>query len=745
MSQLAPQQPRLPTESILQRQSSILQRQSSILRKSGTEASATKGTGAAPSNVTGSALARDGRALENANGAQAGLQSGYSQSYAPPRGGQENEHQGRRNSGIAPPRGVQDDGLRGSPNLGAGREGHPGVGDGGKGVQVAKAGEIGGTAPDVPDAIGRQGSFQRRGSFGSAYNVPSMGPATGGSMYGAGFGSMGPAMGGSMHGAGFGSMGPAMGGSMHGAGFGSMGPATGGSMYGAGFGSMGPATGGSMHGAGFGSMGPATGGSMHGAGFGSMGPAMGGGMYGAGYGSMYDGESITAQWAGLNEVSLESACAAGARYYLDTSQNYDYLCPNISTTENHVKLKRSGQRGGKLAERRVKGDNGESISTGATVAPLIVRKTSFSKKEEATATTATTTTAKVPSNYNIHSLILVDKEGDSERDLCISVKDPRTLLFKREGGKDEPFENDECILRDKMSDKVNSVLLTDLQEHWIGGHTTALLVGGGKDRGEASVKFAKLFLTHCLEKLEKNKLEKSTDFDVTVTLGVVESSDRIRDLLNQDNASYEKMQLGSSPVFGPCLCDMKRKTVKSAKECVDVFEKALGRSDKKKQLVVGFFVLKQTRKSSGEKDVYLSSLCMALAREEVSHLNGLREKSTSEPCRLFRYAVGGASVTVTALLVSGRQPEDRGCLELGRKIREVKNAPPRSGNVRRCVEMTKKEISRQQDKMDTMGDTDKKSTERVVSHMQMMVKDCEEMLSNPESNEPKGYPMGGSR
>ncbi|KAH9588928.1 hypothetical protein LSM04_005115 [Trypanosoma melophagium] len=645
---------------------------------------------------------------------------------------------------------------------------NPGAGTGNKmvGMQNRPTGDNTG--------LGRQGSFKQgssfRGadSFGSAFGMPSMkrdsfygegsrlgsmGPGMGGSMYGApGMGGSmygAPGMGGSMYGGGsrLGSMGPGMGGSMYGGGsrLGSMGPGMGGSMYGA------PGMGGSMYGA------PGMGGSMYGApGMGGSmygAPGMGGSMYGAPGmgGSMYGGQGITAQWGSLANISRNSAYGSMSR--MSSQRNLNLVCPTIADINDHVPLKRSAKRGGKVTTVERKDADGKPISTGTAVSSLMVRKTSFLKNEgpktntgDQGTTKATTgdrgiEKAKVPSNYNVHSLIVVEKGTDSSKKVVVSVKDPKTVVFKRDDGKEESFENDECLVRDKKSSNVSSVLLLDLQANWFAGHTSGLLIGAGKGCGKASVDFAKMFLMQCVEKLEKEKKERSVAFDITVTMGMVEASDRIRDLLNPDSKSYEKMQLGSSPVFGPCLCGMKTKTVTSTGECGKVFDEAVKRGENEEQLIVGFFVLKQIKKSSTEKDIYLSSLCLGISREEISHLTGLREKSKSEPSVLFRYAIGGASVTVSAMLLSEQDPEARGCLELERKMREVKNTPPRSGNLRRSLEIMNKEISRQKDKLEKASETEKKSIDRIVSRMSTMVADSEEMISKPENTAPKGYPM----
>ncbi|KAF8279842.1 hypothetical protein TcBrA4_0101610 [Trypanosoma cruzi] len=651
--------------------------QNSILKKSGTWAQKMDGTGAAQEYGGIDVSTTNGSEVGNINGSPAIRQFVPSQ-LAP--------------SSPSPVYGNQGKGFHGIKNYSAGQREVLARANEGTSVPQLSGGNMDGPSftlcdPSLPQGLSQhQEPLQGRGLPGSVYGMEGGNP---GSFFGSSRNIMGPGMGGEGYDAGFGNMGSGMGGE------------------------------------------------GYDAGFGNMGSGMGGEGYDAEFGNMYENPIITAQWASLNSVDPDSMYGGGCVQRSSLGLNINQLCPNISTTEGHVKLNRSGKRGGKRTETEVMNEKGEMVSTGTAVAPLLLRKSSLSKNEESRVT------AKCPANYNIHTLILVDKDSDLSKRLCISVKDPITLFFKRENGEDEKFENDECILRDNISDNVNSVLLVDLQDHWIAGHTSALLVGGAKDRGEDSVQFARQFLTQCLEKVEKNAKEKLIEFDITVTFGLVESTDRIRDLLNPENATYEKMQLGSSPVFGPCLCGMKSRNVKSLKECVDVFDEALGRSDEKNQLVVGFFVLKQLKKSSEENDVYLSSLCMGLAREKISHFNELREVSTSDLCTLFRYAIGGASVTVTALLLSERDPNSRGCLELGRKMREIKNNPPRIGNLRRCLEKTKKEIGRQRENMNQMGESEKKLTERIVARMETILKDSEEMLSNPDSTNLKFYSMGG--
>ncbi|AAQ16006.1 hypothetical protein, conserved [Trypanosoma brucei brucei TREU927] len=415
------------------------------------------------------------------------------------------------------------------------------------------------------------------------------------------------------------------------------------------------------------------------------------------------------------------------------------LCPVIATIKDHVPLQRSGLRGGNVVAVGAAKCGGEGRSADELKPVLASPGRSLASQSECSpAGDDSSAQTLVLENYNIHSLVILDKdEGPSDK-VVVTVKDPRTVVFRRSDGGEEEHVNDECLERSEASAYVNSVLLNDLRLNWIAGRTSALLVGAGRNCGDTSVTFAGDFLQRCLESVEGAK-EKCKYFDVTITLGMMESSDRILDLLDTEKKGYERVQLASNPVYGPCLLGMKTKKATSSKECMEVFNSAMQLVDNPKHLIVGFFVLKQLKKTANGGDVYLSSLCIGLAKEEVSRFAALKEKDTSEPHRLFRYAIGGGSVTVSTLILSQCDTGASDSLDVERRMREVKNTPPRIGSVLRCVESAKKEINRQQEKMKDMDSTGKEPTARLVSRMESIVRDAEEMLANPITTAPKGY------
>ncbi|KAK7202130.1 hypothetical protein NESM_000282200 [Novymonas esmeraldas] len=647
----------------------------------------------------------------------------------------------------------------------------------------------GGQMPSGTNAMGGFGSMGA-GQMGGGYGSMGGGNANGG---------MGSMMGGPMGGSAYGTMGANQYGSMAGgqdglgAGYGSMaGGAGGGSAYGSMGGGPGANPYGSMAGGqdGMGSMmGGGQMGSMYGGGMGGPSSMMGsmmmpmGSMYGGmggPMGSMYGmgGMStmgIAAQWGSLANMSMggrgqpnRSGISSGYGGFASEAKGIDIedLCPNIGTFEGATDLPRSGKRGGNHLYSRGKHEKpvatGNSNATtmmirrksdiktgsGATAAAAAsngsgARPADTTSRSPARASPSTTATAsgkaraKVPSNYNVHSLILVDAATGAE---VTSVKDPSTVVYEK-GGKKETFEADEAIARASAKDDVDSVLLSELRGNWFNGHNSAFMLCAGKGKVEAAQDVARQFVRKCLERLEKNEKDTAVKFDVTMTMVSLRGADQCCDLL-KPGASYEKVIMGSSPVYGPCLLELDTKVSKTATDCVASFDAGLKNATEAKEIVAAFLILKTIKKTGAEEEVHLSSLCIALCGETVSHMTDIRDKASSAPHRLFRYAIEGACVTVSGICIAADDEDAREGLEVERKMREIKNQPPRSGNVKRFVDYTYKEITRQKEKLASASGSEKKTREAQIERMEEMVKDAKELLSTPETTQPKGYSMG---
>ncbi|KAG5469581.1 hypothetical protein LSCM1_02806 [Leishmania martiniquensis] len=498
-----------------------------------------------------------------------------------------------------------------------------------------------------------------------------------------------------------------------------------------------------------------------------------GSMYGVGGMSTV---GIAAQWGSLANMSMggcggqmgRSGISSGYGGFVTeaTRIDPDDLCPNIGTFEGAKDLPRSGKRGGNHLYSRGKHEKPLATGNANSTAMTIRRKSEIRVGSSAAAPsnsmashlegsasrgasrasplkaaggsgTTGKTRAKVPSNYNVHSLILLDKAAGAE---VVAVKDPSTIVFEK-GGKKETFEVDEALMLASTRDDIDSVLLSELRGNWFNGHNSCLMLCGGEGRIEATQEVARQFLRKCLERLERNEKDTAVKFDVTMTMVSLRGADQCCDLL-KSGAAYDKVRMGSSPVYGPCLLDLEAKVHKTASGCIGSFDAGLKNAKDEREIVAAFLILKTIKKTGAEDEVHLSSLCIALCGETVAHKADIRDKASSSPHRLFRYAVDGACVTVSGLSIASNDENAREGLEVERRMREVKNQPPRSGNVKRFVDYTYKEILRQKEKLVSASGSDKKTREAQIERMEEMIKDAKDLLTSPENTLPKGYSMG---
>ncbi|EKF26754.1 hypothetical protein MOQ_009540 [Trypanosoma cruzi marinkellei] len=351
------------------------------------------------------------------------------------------------------------------------------------------------------------------------------------------------------------------------------------------------------------------------------------------------------------------------------------------------------------------------------------------KKEDKKEEEADKETLKPPTGTKIRGLVVIVDTTANPSLTTVKRKNATTVTNL---GKDE-FTFDEVITHADTTKPIQSVMLEDLRCHWLAGHNSSLLIGAMKGESKSAFNLGTRFVTHALSTLEK----EGCKFDVSVTMAAVKGGSEVKDLFKSSGTAYENIQLASSPVFGPALKGMTSKKLTKSSECVKLLEEGLEKHTKEKELLLSFLVLKQMKKSStGEDAVYLSTLCIVFAGEDVSHLTGIKEKKASEPWTLLRYAVGGASNTVCLLAVSAEAKKEanvKDVLEVGQIMREVRNGIPRSGNLLHFVEFTKRELTKQR-----AAAVKDESVKRVVVRLEKMLKDAEEFLANPES-EPKTY------
>lgn len=331
--------------------------------------------------------------------------------------------------------------------------------------------------------------------------------------------------------------------------------------------------------------------------------------------------------------------------------------------------------------------------------------------------------AHVPSNYNVHTLCVVDDNGSTQ----VEADEPYKVLATR-GEQKETFELDEVIRREKGTNEIRSVLLSELRGNWLNGHNSSLLMMSGAGKINEGTAVVRRFIYRSVARAMEESGAKS-GFDVTMNIVSLRGSDMCCDLLSSDR-SYEKVRLGSSPLYGPCLLGLESQTVSTVDSCLSVFDRALNGAKLGEEIVVVFLLLKRYKISTTEKEVRLSSLFVSLFGDNIASVTDLRNKSHYSPHRLFRYCLGGASVTVSALCLSSTDATSIKALNELKALSQVKNSPPRSGNIKRFIDYTENEIERQRQKMERLPEQDKSAREEQIKRMEEMVDDAKKLFND---------------
>lgn len=233
---------------------------------------------------------------------------------------------------------------------------------------------------------------------------------------------------------------------------------------------------------------------------------------------------------------------------------------------------------------------------------------------------------------------------------------------------------------------VDSKTFSQLQRTFMQGHKCGLLLGCGKCQRDNLITFMKTFLTSCVKVL--NGLDDGK-FTLFVNAAALKGADDGKDLLKKD-ASYGKLQQASSPVFGPTLYDLVEREITTETQMSEVIVQAVKNSKEENEMICFHIILRLIKNASKSDAVYLSAMTVAIAGEEVKHFTEIKAKSSSQPARLFRYVVGGNCHTLCAMLVSADDANANNVIDVVDSMRLVNNLQPRSGNVKRFADFTRK-------------------------------------------------------
>ncbi|KPI88092.1 hypothetical protein ABL78_2822 [Leptomonas seymouri] len=633
------------------------------------------------------------------------------------------------------------------------------------------------------DSMGPGGMGGAYGSMGS-YGYGSMGP---GGMNG-GYGSMGPAgMGygmnpyGSMAGAesgmngGYGSMycgapgsmygmGAPMGGSMYG-----MGAPMGGSMY-----AMGMPMGGSMYG-----MGGPMGGSMYG-----MGGPMGGSMYGMdansmyggmnsmyGMGSMYGLGRYNSMGLGSNYASFYGVGRPSARSSFRSSGGYvggsfgglwrapsgithggktDLSIPPpssmlsepfpISDKAQEKKQKQEQQQRGKQS---VAADAGAPAATkdGEKDAPTALSSEKNEEKKTPSVVVVGDADNKDKAKSRTVPLVLASSHRLTKQvnDNVHVVAIAPTASLVNSSDKTVSIDSVKYVMDEVFVGPVDvekSDLLSDIVEQTQCGHNVSLLVLCGSQKYERCIATVEAVIRRMMEGFASEDTQVT---QVMVSAVVFPESDKIVDLLQEGKkAEPVKAELGSNPIYGSCVMNTSEKRVETAEAAAGVVKSA-AKGAAERGIVVVTYKIKQIRPATGQstsRDVYVSSVLVAMVDDaNMVHVKAAVKHDATCPTPLFSNAIGGASRTVAIVQIpeSDTKKKVGDSLSSAQQLREIKNTPTRSGNVKRFVDYTERAAA-----------ANARMSPETSTKINRMLKDAKELLTNPEETPLVAYSLYGA-
>ncbi|KAG5469937.1 hypothetical protein CUR178_02079 [Leishmania enriettii] len=290
---------------------------------------------------------------------------------------------------------------------------------------------------------------------------------------------------------------------------------------------------------------------------------------------------------------------------------------------------------------------------------------------------------------------------------------------------------------DAVETAMKGPTLRELRDQWLRGHCSTLVIACGAGQYDTSLALVSVFVDACLARLKTT----STYSSVSASLVAMKDSESGQDLL-KSGATYEKMRMASSPIYGPTLHNVTSEEVADSAAFRALLKMGVRRIKNSKDLIVCLCVLKQLQKARDtEENLLLSALNVTLVAGNLTYLSSFKAKSaTGVPRHLFRYAFYGGSYTVCATCVAANDTAAKESIDAVRKMSGINNTTPHSGSVKRFVDYANKKIAKYRTDLSSATDpAKKKAYEKSMNHVQQVLEDVQRLQRNPKKETAKVY------
>ncbi|CCD16367.1 unnamed protein product [Trypanosoma congolense IL3000] len=338
------------------------------------------------------------------------------------------------------------------------------------------------------------------------------------------------------------------------------------------------------------------------------------------------------------------------------------------------------------------------------------------------------------SNNNIRTVLVVGKTV-GERVRADEVG--KTVSMRCSDGKTVRYEADEVVCGDNVSVETSVQLRTIVRQVEL-GHNSALIVADSTAQQTISEGVTSSVMRSVMAVLRKNEREKGTKYEVFATAAEVPTATTARDLSSEGSAA-RPIRCGSNPMFGVCLMDMQERTLRSEDDAGLFVRETLRKSSKASVLDIVHVTVKQVGRGA---DVYVSALVFLLVKGQGEYLRRLVAMDEGVvPTVLTKGVLGGNSCVAAVVGFSGNDVAvDTSILGSTAKLREIRNAPPRSGNLSRFVEFVTGQLSDCKAALERSKDGPERDRhERMLRKLEVMLADGKKLLSDPEGTRPRVY------
>ncbi|KAH9599720.1 hypothetical protein LSM04_002519 [Trypanosoma melophagium] len=273
------------------------------------------------------------------------------------------------------------------------------------------------------------------------------------------------------------------------------------------------------------------------------------------------------------------------------------------------------------------------------------------------------------------------------------------------------------------------LLLDNLSEVFFSGSNAALTIS----HSQRNTAIAEELLISFMERITGTVMQLPEPSLIVLTAGVILPKSTLVDLL-KDSPTVEKkiLGMGMNPIFGNCVANLSSVGLKSGKHTKEVVQCALEKSRKlgfdvsRRDGCTIWFMLLLRRVRKEEKDLYLSTMHIAMFESRMERFSKVMWGNEKELKPLFSSVFTRSANTVFAAVVDDGK-DSQIVIDTAKRLREVEGNPCIHGSVKEFINNSMSELSSSQP---TSGE-EKKGTIKARKQKERFIQEATLLLKDP--------------